>query len=181
LQLFRAAQQQPDIEQQPQQAQQRSGQGLTGQQQTQSAAQGAQQQSAQGQQQQQGHMQPTSQTMLTVSSMRAVACHVAGASFWLPVPTVSCSCCRNSWELQAAAAGFFGNSPMVPGVWFSTQLLDAYTCLFGNGVSATVYAECLSKTAAKASYSPPLPRTVSTINIDDRQVLLALQRLSTHK
>jgi hypothetical protein len=175
-QLFRAAQQEPDG-QQPQQAQQSGQQGPTNQQQqqqTQSAAQGNQQQSAQGQ------MPPPAQPMLTVSSMRAVACHVAGASFWLPVPTVSCSCCRKSWELQAAAAGFFGNSPIMPGVWFSTQLLDTYTCLFGNGVSATAYAECLSKTASKASYSPSLPRTVTTLNnIDDRQVLLAPQRLST--
>jgi hypothetical protein len=170
-QLLRAAQQEPDDGRQPQQAQQPSQQSSTSwqqQQQTQSAAQGNQQQSAHGQ------MQPTAQPMLTVSSMRAVACHVADASFWLPVPTVSCSCCRKSWELQAAAAGFFGNSPIVPGVWFSTQLLDTYTCLFGNGVSATAYAECLSKTASKASYSPSLPKTVTTLNnIDDRQVLLA--------
>jgi hypothetical protein len=102
--------------------------------------------------------------------MRAVACHVLGASFWLPVPTVLCSCCNRTWEVQPSDAGFFGNSPIVPGVWFSTQLLSLYTCLYNAGLSATNYADSLSKTAARVdNYLPTMPRTVAFIsNIDDR-------------
>lgn len=136
----------------------------TDQQQQQHTAQNGQQQ----QQQEQGP--PDAAPLLTVRSMRAVACHVPGASYWLPIPTVSCSHCGDTWELEPAAAGFCGSSPIQPGVLFSTQVLNAYTSLYGCGVSATAYAECLSKTAARVpSYSPALPRIVASINsIDDR-------------
>jgi hypothetical protein len=55
-------------------------------------------------------------------------------------------------------------------VVFSKQLLNAYTDFFGFDTSATAYAESLSKAAARVpSYSPALPRTVTSINnIDDR-------------
>jgi hypothetical protein len=102
--------------------------------------------------------------------MRAVACHVLGASYWLPIPTVSCSACCQTWELEPADAGLCGSSPIQPGVLFSTQVLNTYTCLYGAGLSATAYAEALSRNAARVpSYSPALPRTVTSIdNIDDR-------------
>ena len=104
--------------------------------------------------------------------MRLVACHVLGASFWLPVPTVVCTCCKAQWELQAAAAGFFGSAPVQPGVWFSTQLLDLYTPMFQSGLSATALAAALSKVAATAdSYAPMLPRLVDALlPVDDRWV-----------
>jgi hypothetical protein len=153
-QLLAAAQHDPAAEQQQQQ---------------QHPAQNRQQQQ-QPQQQEQEQRPPGAAALLTVRSMRAVACHVSGASYWLPIPTVSCSHCGDTWELEPAAAGFCGSSPIQPGVLFSTQVLNAYTSLYGSGVSATAYAECLSKTAARVpSYSPALPRVVTSINnIDDR-------------
>ena len=176
-QLLSAAQHEPDAQQAQQQGQQQ-GQQQQGQEQQGQEPQGQQQQGQQqqGQQQQQQQGMPAA-PLLTIVSMRAVACHVAGASFWLPVPRVSCTCCGNNWEVQAAEAGFFGCSPVVPGVWFDTQVLDAYTCLYGFGVSATAYAECLSKTAARVEgYNPPMPRTVASLRVvDDRWVGCFLQ------
>ena len=66
----------------------------------------------------------------------------------------------------------------MPGVWFSTQVLDTYTCLYSNGLSATTYAECLSKTAARVdSYDPAVPRTVASIRVvDDRYSVQVLSR-----
>jgi hypothetical protein len=97
---------------------------------------------------------------------------VLGVSFWLPVPTVRCACCDKQLEAQAAAAGFFGNAPLQPGVWFSTQLLDMYTPMFQAGLSATSLALSLSKVAACADvYAPLLPKLAGALlPIDDRCV-----------
>ena len=158
-QLLATAQHDPAVEQQQQQQQQHP------------AQDGQQQQHHQQQQQEQEQRPPDAAApLLTVKSMRAVGCHVLGASFWMPIPTVRCSHCGITWELEPAAAGFCGCSPIQPGVVFSKQLLNAYTDFFGFGTSATAYAESLSKAAAGVpSYSPALPRTVTSINnIDDR-------------
>jgi hypothetical protein len=127
-------------------------------------------QDEQQQQQQEQMPRDAAAPLLTVKSMRAVGYHVLGASCWLPIPTVRCSHCGDTWELEPADAGFCGCSPIQPGVVFSKQLLNAYTDFYGFGLSATAYAECLSKAAARVpSYSPALPRTVTSINnIDDR-------------
>jgi hypothetical protein len=136
------------------------------------------QQQQQQQQQQQaqpvpvGQQQPASQ-LLTVAGMQLVACHTLGASFWLPVPEVHCSCCSSTWTLQPAAAGFFGCSPVKPGVWFSQQLLDTYTALYRHGTSATSFAEALSRTAVTVDgYAPPLDQLArNLLPIDQRQVI----------
>lgn len=88
-----------------------------------------QRQDADAQQQQQQQRPQHETQLLTVTAMQLVACHALGASFWLPVPEVHCSCCSSTWMLQPAAAGFFGCSPVRPGVWFTQQLLDMYTAL----------------------------------------------------
>jgi hypothetical protein len=108
-----------------------------------------------------------------VTKTELVACHTLGASFWLPVPEVLCTCCSSTWVLQPAAAGFFGSSPVRPGLWFSQQLLDTYTALYGLGTSATGFPEALSRTAATVeSYAPPLDRLADhLLPIDARQVL----------
>jgi hypothetical protein len=110
--------------------------------------------------------------MLQIVTMRLVACHVLGASFWLPVPRVKCACCPEQWELPAAAAGFFPNAPVQAGVWFSTQLLDMYTPMFQSGLSATALADALSRVAAHTDiYVPLLPKLVGALlPIDDRWV-----------
>jgi hypothetical protein len=107
-----------------------------------------------------------------VTRMELVACHTLGASFWLPVPEVHCTCCSTSWMLQPAAAGFFGSSPVRPGVWFSQQLLDMYTALYGLGTSAAGFAEALSRTAVTVErYAPPLARLADRLlPVDARQV-----------
>lgn len=82
------------------------------------------------QQQQQQHEQAPP---IQVVGTRLVACHTLGASFWLPVPTVRCQCCKTEWEQQPAAAGFFGSTPVQPWALFSQQLLDFYTPLCTTG------------------------------------------------
>lgn len=102
---------------------------------------------------------------ISICSMRLVACHMMGTSFWLPVPTVKCSCCSSEpWEVQAAAAGFFGSSPVQPGVWFSTQLLDAYTPMcVGSGTSATSFATAMNSVAHKPNDVPSLSRLATKL------------------
>jgi hypothetical protein len=177
-QLLKAAQQ-PEQQQQQQQQhghseQQQQQEGHAGQQQQQEGHAGQQQQQQQeadthlGQdRQQQQQQQPR---MLQIASMRLVACYVMGASFWMPLPIVHCSCC--GWELSAATVGFFGSSPVQPNAWFSVQLLDMYSVLFKtSGVSATAYAEALSRTAVTADWCPALPRDILALTpIDDRYV-----------
>ena len=108
---------------------------------------------------------------LVISSMRAVACHTAGASCWLPVPTLRCSCCGEQWEAEPASAGFFGSSPVQPGAWFSTQLLDQYTALFTGGVSVRLFADSHNSTAATAAATPgELPHITQTLSMDARCV-----------
>lgn len=83
------------------------------------------------------------QALLSVASTRQVAVHTLGASFWFPVPTVVCRCCAEKWEVQPAAAGFFGSTPKMPYTWFSQQLLNLYTPLSTSGASATSMATTL--------------------------------------
>lgn len=125
-----------------------------------------QQQQARPQQQQQ-----QSSHLLTVTGMQLVACHTLGASFLLPVPEMHCSCCSSTWVLQPAAAGFFGCSPVRPGVWFSQQLLDIYTSLWKLGTSTTSFAEALSRTSVTVdTYAPPLDQLAKhLLPIDQRQ------------
>jgi len=102
------------------------------------------------QQQQQQHVEqpcPAVEVVQVVSS-RSVACHVLGYSFWQQVPTVRCSCCRQTWEVHPADVGFFSNSPEQPFVWFDSQVLQLYQHLFMSGLSASCFAESLSKIAA---------------------------------
>jgi hypothetical protein len=102
------------------------------------------------QQQQQQQQQPQPQPILQVVATRLVACHTLGASFWLPVPTVRCSCCNDEWEQQPAAAGFFGSTPKQPWSWFSQQLLDFYTPLCtAGGCSITNMAAALERVHVK--------------------------------
>lgn len=135
-----------------------------------------QQQRQQQQQDQAEQPQAPQQALLaslSVTSMRVVACHSMGASFWLPVPTLKCSCCTEEWELQAAAAGFFGSSPVQPAVWFSSQLLDLYSTLFQSGLSATSWCEGISTATRTATEQncTALPKTLqSLLPIDDRCV-----------
>jgi hypothetical protein len=100
------------------------------------------------QQQQQQQQAPLIQVVAT----RLVACHTLGVSFWLPVPTVKCTCCEEVWEQQPAAAGFFGSSPKQPWAWFSHGLLDFYTPLCtAGGCSITNMAAAIYKGNVKTS------------------------------
>jgi hypothetical protein len=108
---------------------------------------------------------------LRISSMRLVACHALGVSFWLPVPCIECSCCQERWELKAPAAGFFGNTPVQPGVWISTQLLDTYTRLFASGTSATAFAAAISSVAHTPSHTPGLPQLTTSLVLKSRCVI----------
>jgi hypothetical protein len=132
-------------------------------------------------QQQQQEQQQQYLAQVSVTKLRAVACHSMAASFWLPVPTLKCSCCNDEWELQAAAAGFFGNSPLLPSVWFSTQLLDVYSTLFRSGLSASRWCEAISVNTATREQRAcmELPRIGSRplLPIDDRWVRRTAKRL----
>jgi hypothetical protein len=162
-QLLKAAQQPGKQQQQQQQEEQQQAQDHSLQQQQ-------QQQQAEEQLQQQQQQQQQSAGMLQIVSMRLVACCYMGSSFWLPVPTVHCSCCEQDWELSAATVGFFGSSPIQPNAWFSIQILNHYSVLFkAAGVSATAYAEAHSRVAVTADWCPDLPRGILSLTpIDDR-------------
>ena len=175
VQLLDTAQHRQDDQQQQQQQAE-----LASQQQQQQQQQGQHDRQPTAQQQQHAQPQPQPQPqhkaqLLTVTAMQLVAGHTLGASFWLPVPEVHCSCCSSTWMLQPAAAGFFGCSPVRPGVWFSQQLLDTYTALYGQGTSATSFAEAVSRTSVTVdSYAPPLEQLAKNLlPIDSRQVLHA--------
>jgi hypothetical protein len=160
-QLLKAAQQ-------PGKQQQQEGE------QQQGSSEQQQQEGHAGQQQLDPHLGPQQQQqqpgMLQIASMRLVACYFMGASFWLPVPTMHCSCCEKSWELSAATVGFFGSSPVQPNAWFSRQLLAMSSVLLkAAGVSATAYAEAHSRVAVTADWCPDLPRGILSLTpIDDR-------------
>jgi hypothetical protein len=127
-----------------------------------------QQHSQQQDQEQEEEQQPRAAEHTTVIlSCRLVACHMLGASFWLPVPTVCCRCCVDAWEVPAADAGFFGSSPEQPGVWFSCEMLDMYTHLFfGSSCSMTGFADTCSQVAVVDLQDGPPGRKL--LPIDDR-------------
>lgn len=91
------------------------------------------------------HEQPVELEALKVTSHRTVACHDLGASFWLAVPTISCCCCKETWEIAPADIGCFGSSPDQPWSWFTVKLLQFYSHLvFVSGTSSSSFADASS-------------------------------------
>jgi hypothetical protein len=85
-----------------------------------------------------------SSSVLTTDNERPVKCHFLGAAVTFAVPTLSCSQCKQKWELNPVEMGFWPCSPVVADVWYDMALLDLYTQLaYGSGVSTTAYADAL--------------------------------------
>ncbi|KAF6265985.1 hypothetical protein COO60DRAFT_773217 [Scenedesmus sp. NREL 46B-D3] len=124
------------------------------------------------------HSVPDVDSCTSVASMRSVACHMLGASFWLPVPTVACQACGDTWEVSPADIGCFGNTPVLPNTWFDKQFLRCYRqLLLTGGVSSSTFAGALStvakviEAAAASAASPAGPGGQGAVpTIDQRHL-----------